>query len=59
MPYDLLPRTYIPDRTPKRWDLVSKFVVDNSDDSSPDVHVTLTEDIAHARNTPAYYFRVA
>ena len=28
----------IPDRTPKRWDLVSKFVVDNSDDSSPDVN---------------------
>ena len=31
---------HIPERTPKKWELVSKFVFDNADQVSPDVQLT-------------------
>ena len=33
---------HIPERTPKRWDMVSKFVTDNTDEASEDVQVMLS-----------------
>ena len=47
----------IPDRTPKRWDLVSKFVSDNTDESSPEIQVLLSggSEIRTIQHTPTHF----
>ena len=32
---------HIPERTPKKWELVAKFMFDNADHVSPDVQLSL------------------